>query len=332
MSTSTTAVPGTEPTAGDGQVSWRPPLPDVWPLVAVIAVLGAAGSVTTASFLTPGNVRAVLISASIIGIVAVGMTFLTLSGNLVSLGLQQTTVMAGLLYLALVGRDTPWVAATLVTVVIVVLIGVVQALMVLAGINAVVTTLSTGAVLFGAMAAGSHGQVVTAGGADTGWPGNGSAFGVPAAVLAFIAFAVVAELVSRTTVLGRQTRLMGANRDTAKLTGISELRVLLFVFVALSVASAAAGVLASARIGQATSNDLGTLSFDVIAAVLVGGTAIAGGSGSPMRSALGAVVIAMLTNLMVLNNVTTGYRLLTTGLVVLGAVVVLHLLRRGRAA
>lgn len=324
MSTTTTTQPTSAVTGG----SWRHFVPDLWPLIAIIVGVGAVGSVTTASFLTAGNVRAVFISASIIGIVAIGMTFLTLSGNLVSLGLQQTTVMAGLLYLTLISRGSSWVAATLLAVVVIVAIGVVQALMVLAGINAVVTTLSTGAVIFGAMAAGSNGQVVTSGGVNTGWPGNGSALGVPAAVLTFIALAVIAELVSRNTVLGRQTVLMGSNRATAKLTGISELRVLLFVFSGLSIASALAGVLASARIGQATSNDLGTLSFDVIAAVLVGGTAIGGGSGSPMRSALGAVVIAMLTNLMVLNNFTTGYRLLCTGLVVSVAVVVLHVLRR----
>lgn len=303
-------------------------LPAEWPLVALIIALGLVGFVTTGSFLSLSNFRAVLISASITGTVAVGMTFLTLSGNLVSLGLQQTTVLAGLVYLAMVGNGSSAVLSALAALAAAVAVGIGQAVMVIAGINAVVTTLSSGAVIAGVMASSSGGQVVTAGKHSTGWIGNGMAFGVPSAVYVFVFVAIVAELLARYSVIGRQASLMGSNRASARITGISKARVVVFAFVVLSIAAALAGMLASARVGQATANDQVSLTFDVIAAVLVGGTAIAGGLGSPLRSALGAVVIALLTNLMVLNNISTGWRLAITGLVVVIAVATLHVLGR----
>lgn len=323
----TSATEGSPPAAPEAR-GRRSRWPEEWPLLALIVALGVVGLVTTGSFMTLSNVRAVLISASITGIVAIGMTFLTLSGNLVSLGLQQTTVLAGLIYLGLIGSGTSGLWAVLAAVGAVVAVGIAQAVMVVAGINAVVTTLSTGAVIFGVVASGSDGQVVTAGKESTGWIGSGLVFGVPTAVYVFLAVALIAELLARYSVIGRQTALMGANPASARISGLSQAAVVVFAFVVLSIACSFAGILASARVGQATANDMATLTFDVIAAVLVGGTAISGGAGSPLRSALGAVVIALQTNLMVLNNFSTGARLVTTGLVVLVAVIILHVVRR----
>ena len=88
-----------------------------------------------------------------------------------------------------------------------------------------------------------------------------------------------------------------------------------------SVGLALAGVLTGAGFGQATIQSLRTLTIDALAAILVGGTAIAGGYGSPWRSAAGAVLIAVISNVMVLNDFSTGGRLAVQGAVVVVVVV-----------
>ena len=91
---------------------------------------------------------------------------------------------------------------------------------------------------------------------------------------------------------------------------------------------ALAGIINGAAFGQATAVSFPGLTVDVIAAVLVGGTAIQGGRGSPLRSAGGAILIAVISNMMVLNDFSTGGRLAVQGGVVVVIVVLLDLLRR----
>ena len=97
-----------------------------------------------------------------------------------------------------------------------------------------------------------------------------------------------------------------------------------------SVGLAVAGVLTGAGFGQVTIQSLSSLTVDALAAILVGGTAIAGGYGSPWRSAAGAMLIAVISNVMVLNDFSTGGRLAVQGAVVVVVVVLLEFLRRRR--
>jgi ribose/xylose/arabinose/galactoside ABC-type transport system permease subunit len=132
------------------------------------------------------------------------------------------------------------------------------------------------------------------------------------------------------TVAGREMTLAGANKNTAEVSGISFRRVTVGAFVVFSIGLAIAGVLTGAGFGQATIQSLNALTIESLAAILVGGTAIAGGYGSPWRSAAGAVLIAVISNVMVLNDFSTGGRLAVQGAVVVVVVVLLEFLRRRR--
>ena len=281
-------------------------------LLAIIVI----GGLTTPGFLTADNARAILINASVVGIAAVGMTPVTLSGNFISLGVQQTAVLAAVVFLAL-----------LVTVTGLLAIGVVQGLVVAAGLNPVITTLAAGAVIFGVVTAATGGQVVTAPGVDLAWVGNATLLGLPVAVYAFVLFTALITWMMTRTIVGRRVLLLGANRATARLSGVPVRATTVAAFIALSLGAALAGVITAAQLGQATSSDLSDLTINVVVAVLVGGTAIAGGEGSALRSAVGAVIIAMANNLMLLQNLPTGGRLALTGVLAAAVVTVLQLLR-----
>ena len=299
-------------------------------IVGAVAIGVIIAVALTPGFLTVDNVRAILRNASIVGIAAVGMTPITLSGNFISLGTQQSAMAASVVFVALVGNGLAPALAIVIVVVALLVVGAIQGAVVAAGLNPVITTLAAGAIIFGVVADATNGQVVSIGDHPVSW-GNGSVAGIPVEVLVFALVTVVVGLLVSGTVAGREVTLCGANKETAIASGISYRRVTLWAFMIFSGALAIAGVLAGAGFGQATIQSLNTLTVDALAAILVGGTAIAGGYGSPWRSAAGALLIAVITNVMILNNFSIGGRLAVEGAVVVVVVVLLEFLRRHRA-
>jgi ribose transport system permease protein len=295
--------------------------------IVVLAVIVAV--VITPNFLSVDNIKAILRNASIVGIVAVAMTPITLSGNFISLGTQQSAMAGTVVFVALVGTGWPPALAIVVVLVALVLAGIVQGVVVAAGLNPVITTLAAGAIIFGVVADATNGQIVRVGDHPVSW-GNSTIAGIPIEVLIFVLFTIAVGLFMAGTVAGREMTLAGANKDTAEVSGISFRKVTVGAFVIFSIGLAIAGVLTGAGFGQATIQSLGTLTIDALAAILVGGTAIAGGYGSPWRSAAGAVLIAVISNVMVLNDFSTGGRLAVQGAVVVVVVILLEFLRRRR--
>jgi Ribose/xylose/arabinose/galactoside ABC-type transport systems, permease components len=161
--------------------------------------------------------------------------------------------------------------------------------------------------------------------------GGGEVIGIPLEIIVLVLFREAVTLLMSRTVIGRQTMLVGANRATAAVSGISHARVTMVAFAVFSVGLALAGILNAAAFGEAMANSLTGLTFSVIAALLVGGIAIQGGAGSPWQAAAGAVLIAVISNMMVLNDFSPGGRLAVQGAVVVAAVVLIDQLRRRRA-
>lgn len=299
-------------------------------VVGVAAVLVVVAVFATPNFLTVDNLRAILRNAAIVGIVAVGMTPVTLSGNFVSLGISQSAMLAMVSFVAMLGAGWGVVPAVAAVIVLLVAVGILQGVIIAAGLNPVITTLAAGAIIFGVVSELTRGGIVRAGQNAINWD-DAYVAGVPVEVLIFVLFTVLVTFVMQRTVTGRETTLIGASRATAEISGISFSRVTILAFAVFSVGLALAGILNGAAFGQATAVSFPGLTVDVIAAVLVGGTAIQGGRGSPLRSAGGAILIAVISNMMVLNDFSTGGRLAVQGGVVVVIVVLLDLLwRRGR--
>jgi ribose transport system permease protein len=296
------------------------------PLLVVIVIVIAA--ITTPSFFGLDNARSVLINASVIGVLAVGMTPITLSGNFVSLGGQGTVVLATMTLLALLGRGVPIWLAIVAVLAVQLAVGIFQGVIVSAGLNPVITTLAAGSVIYGVLTVLTQGNVVTAPGSSITKFATGTLFGVPLPVYLFIVYTLVMWLLVGRTKVGRQTTLVGANRLTAAVSGLSARSATIWAFVSFAVAATLTGVIEAAQLGQVTSSDLSNLTTDIIAAVLVGGANIKGGEGSPLNSALGAVLITIFSNVMLLQGVPEGARATFVGLLVVVVVSVLHLVRR----
>jgi ribose/xylose/arabinose/galactoside ABC-type transport system permease subunit len=100
-------------------------------------------------------------------------------------------------------------------------------------------------------------------------------------------------------------------------------------FVIAAAGAALAGVLACSQVGAANVRFLPTLTVDAIAAVLIGGTSVAGGRGSPLRSAVGALIISAIVDLMIMHGLSIGRAEAVEGAILLAVVAVLRVFEKG---
>jgi ribose transport system permease protein len=297
--------------------------------VLILALLLAG--LTVHGFLTRDNILVVLRAAAVTGIVAACATSLTLSGTFFSLSLAPTAIFSGIIFALLMQAGTGLVVAAIGGMATGAAIGAIQGVVVAAGANPIITTLGAGALLIGVAGpiAGSKPVYVPETAAVT-WLGTGTPLGVPTLTWVLLIVTVLAWVGGARTRLGRETILTGANRPAAVASGISVGKVVVAAFVLAALGCAIVGIFQAAQFDRVTLRDFGTLNFDVIAAILVGGCAANGGEGSPFRSALGAIFIALITNYMILRGWSSGVQLAVEGGVVVIAVVGFHLMRRSR--
>jgi ribose transport system permease protein len=151
--------------------------------------------------------------------------------------------------------------------------------------------------------------------------GNGNLFGVPWLVIVALVMILICWYVLRRTVLGVHIYAVGGNPDAARLTGIKVWAVLLFAYAASGVLAGLGGVMAAARLYAANGLQLGqSYELDAIAAVILGGTSFVGGIGSIWGTLVGALIIAVLTNGLILIGVSDIWQFIVKGLVIVGAV------------
>jgi simple sugar transport system permease protein/ribose transport system permease protein len=290
--------------------------------LAVLLLLLFALAVTTNRFLSLDNARAILASSAFVGITAIGATLVMIGGSAVSLATSQTATVAAMLFLATQRLGLP--AAVFIALVAGVVVTALQGAAVgFWRANPIVLTIAAGFAITGAASWFSGGTPVypTAKGYDIL---NATPASLPLAVYVLLAATVVAQWILRGTTTGRQLYLVGENRAAARAAGlpVGRLTVIAWAFFGLCVATT--GVFLAAFHTSATVTLGGTLTFDAIAAVLVGGTAIAGGRGSAARTLGGAVLIAVISDVLLLRGYSTGVQILVKGLLVLAVVIAVH--------
>ncbi len=290
--------------------------------LAVIVLLLVLGGITAPDFVTASNFLNVVRAASITGIVALGLTFVTISGNYFSLSVAQTAVLASIVY-AGVASSAGFFVALIVTVVVCLVVGGVQGAIIGVGGNPVVVTLAAGAAILGVVLLMTNSVRVRL----TAPPeslavavGRSAPLGVPMATWAFVVLAIICYLVLQRTTLGRRTMLVGANKSTAVAIGINVRFVVSAAFVISALAAGAAGILTAAEFGVADTSQFPDVDINAVAAVLVGGTAIKGGQGSIIQTCVGALFISLLRNYLQIVGLSTGVQLVFVGAAVVLAV------------
>jgi ribose transport system permease protein len=151
--------------------------------------------------------------------------------------------------------------------------------------------------------------------------GNGNLFGVPWLVVIAIVVVLASWFILRRTVLGMRIYAVGGNPAAARLSGIKVWAILLFVYCVSGLLAGMGGVMTAARLFAANGLQIGqSYELDAIAAVILGGTSFVGGIGSIWGTLIGALIIAVLSNGLILLGVSDIWQFIIKGLVIIGAV------------
>jgi ribose transport system permease protein len=307
-------------------------------LMALLLVALLSGALTTPNFLTLFNAKTIIRDAALVGIMGVGLTFVTLSGNFFLLSMKEIAALCIITFAMGMSHGYEFGLSLLATMAVAVAAGALQGLLIGLGGNPIVVTLGAAGLLYGVASWWSDNLVVAftrPNGAE--WLGTGSTFGLPNITVGFIVIAVVAEIALRYTNFGREVYLIGSNRAAGRATGHENLPMAIKVCVIAAVCSAFVAVAFAAQISSAQANyfssefgSSGDMTMSVIATVMVGGNAINGGFGSALRTSLGAIFISIVDNMMVLRGFTSGPRIFSVGLIIVLSIVVFAAARRGR--
>jgi ribose transport system permease protein len=300
-------------------------------LVAVLLILGIVGVATADTFLTTSNLLTILTSASIIGVITVGATFVIIGGGI---DLSVGKVMA----LASVWATTVATQAygPFVMILCALAVGTGAGLVngVLIAYGRIVPFIVTLAALITAQGlaeriSGRHSQIVTdptiAAIATT------RLLGVPLLVYIFAAVVAIGWVLLNRTTFGRRTFAIGGNPEAARLAGVDVKRHTMTLY-ALSGLCCGIAAIMIASLTTTGSSTHGTLyELDAIAAVIIGGTLLSGGRGTLIGSILGVLVFTVITNLFVLNNLETEVQNIAKGVIIVVAVLIQARARRSSA-
>ncbi|MCM3715513.1 ABC transporter permease [Alkalihalobacillus oceani] len=278
-------------------------------------------SIAAPNFLTIGNFIDVLRQMSMIAIIAIGMTFVIITGEIdLSVGSLVAASSAILGFLAIQASMNIWLAI-IITMVIGGLSGYsVAFLRNRYGIPSFITTLGWLSVWRGVAYLVTGGFPITPYPESFSFIGSGFIGPIPVTVIIMVALFAIFYYVLNKTTFGRYVYATGSNMKAAQLSGVPVTKVKVAVFVITGVLTAIAGIILSSRLMSSTPTVANGWELDVIAAVIVGGTSLFGGRGSLIGTFLGALFIAILGNGMVLIGVSPYMQLVIKGSIIVLAV------------
>ena len=293
-------------------------------LVALLVVI-----LSTPGFLAGPSILSLLTTVSFIGCVAIGMTLITISGNIMSFALGATVGVTAMVFILAVnafgfglGLLCGLACGAAITALQGFAVGWVRA-------NPIIVSIAALALIYGVTQAFAEKGTIYAD------PGTVPAFvkgkiaGMPIEFLVFLVAAAVAQFILSATRFGRNLFMIGSSFRAAEAIGVRTWRTVTGAYLWAGLFTSLAGIMLAIRYDSANMDYGVGYDYDAIAAVLVGGTAIGGGQGSALRTLAGALVIAAVQVMLLLKGLRQEWQYLAAGLIVL-AVIILQSRGAGR--
>lgn len=272
------------------------------------------------AFMTLSNITNVFTQVSTNAIIAVGMTFVILTGG-IDLSVGSTVAISGALAASIIKSTNNIFLAILGAGLVGIAIGLINGLLISKGkLQAFIATLATMTIFRGATLVFTNGTPISKLSEEFVNIGNGKLGFIPIPVIIAVIVLIIAIYVLSQTRFGRYLYALGGNEDSARLSGINTNKIKTLVYIISGFASSIAGVIIASRIGSASPNAGTGFELDAIAAVVIGGTSLAGGEGRITGTIIGALIIGVLNNGLNLMNVSPFYQSIVKGLVILIAV------------
>ncbi|MGI3902106.1 MAG: ABC transporter permease [Janthinobacterium lividum] len=299
-------------------------------LLVILALLYVGFGSTTTGFLSANNQLSILRDGASIAIAAWAVTLIIIAGEIdVSVGpmVAFTSVCLAFLLQAHVPVLVAIAAALAIGAALGTVAGVLRAYF---GMPSFVATLGLWSALRGLAFFATNALPVTFSDDDLLDSLADQWFGIPASAVVMLVLFAVFTFVSRKTAYGRSIFAIGGNASAAELCGIPVARIRVLLFTTSGAMAAVAGVLLTARLGSGNAGTASGLEFDVIAAVVIGGTSLSGGRGSMLGSLLGVFVITLIGNGLVLRGINPFFQEVVRGVIIVVAVLANTLVTRFR--
>jgi len=302
-------------------------------LIVIILALCIVMTFASPHFLTWGNFRAMLMSFSVEGIVVVGMTILLIVGGIdLSVGsvVCLSMVVSGALFL--MGLD-PW-TASLVGIGASALVGAAMGFFVtIVGLNHFITSLAAMVIVRGLSLIVTKGTPLSLFTLPPAFKaiGQGSFYGVPYVIIIFVVVVAVFDFLLRRATAFRKVFYTGSNEKAAQFSGIKTNQVKFWVTVLCSTLAGVAGVIYMSRFGAAPPTFGAGMELNIIAAAVIGGASLNGGSGTIFGAILGIALLSVVTSSLILLDVSVYWQDMIKGCILLAAVSIDHFLHRRKS-
>lgn len=307
--------------------------------IALILVF-AFFSIAAPNFLSPANLLIMSEHVALNAFLAIGMTFVIITGG-IDLSVGSIVGLSGMVagYLVLNGVDLGPIGYTVffntyeivfITLCVGVIVGLVNGILITKlNVAPFIATLGTLYVARGLALLSSDGGTFPnlSGSAEYGtttfrWIGAGSALGVPASIWLLIIVGCLAAYIAQRTPLGRHIYAVGGNERAAALSGVKVDRTKLFVYMFSGFCAAIVGIIIASQLVAAHPATGETFELNAIAAAVLGGTSMSGGRGRIAGTIVGAFVIGILSDGLVMMGVSSFWQTVIKGLVIIAAVVI----------
>lgn len=297
-------------------------------LILAILIGGALLAWQAEVFLSARNLRSVMLAISFSAIAAMGQLLVILTGR-IDLSTGSTMALSGMITALSLVAGVPVPLAMAIGVGVGGVVGFVNGFISMRfGISSFIVTLGTLQVARGITVGLTEGDTVS-GFADIFlFVGSGRVMGLPLPVWIMLVLLVLFTVFLKYTATGREIFAIGGNETAARLAGVKVSRLQVLVFVIAGMMAGLAGVLLTARLGAAVSNSAVGYELIVIASVVIGGASLSGGAGTVLGVVLGAMLIGIVNNALVLLVVPTYWQQTFTGAVIVAAALIDQMRRR----
>ena len=301
-------------------------------LVLILLALMTVMTFASPYFLTWTNMRAMAMAFAVEGIVVVGMTILLISGG-IDLSVGSVTALAMVLagWLFLRGVD-PWLAS-IIAIAATVVIGAVMGLLVTrVGLHHFIVSLAVMVIARGLCLLATGGRPLGLFTLPSRFKavGQGSVGPIPVVIIVFVAVFLAFDFMLRRTTAFRKVFYTGSNERAAAYSGIRTKRVIFLTTTLCSTLCGVAGILYMARFGSAQPTFGVGMELNVIAAAVIGGASLSGGSGTILGAILGTILLSVVSSSLALLDVSVYWQDIIRGSILLAAVTIDHYLTKRR--
>lgn len=290
-------------------------------MLIVLIVVIAIFSIMNGNYLTYNNMTNILVAASMIGMLAIGETFLIIAGH-IDLSSAHIVSLFGVMTALLINGGMPWPLAMIIVVVVSSVVGLANSCLVnIFGLQPFIATLAMSQVCEGVAYLICSGKSVPVNDVVFNEIGTTRVLGIPLPAIIMVILFIIFGLVLSKTVFGRSVYMIGGNPEAARLAGLNPKKISTILYVIAAMIAAFAGVMMTTRMHSGQPAGGAGSEFDAITAAILGGVAFSGGKGNLAGCFIGLLIMQCFNNGLTVINVSSFWQTVAKGLLLIAALI-----------